>query len=127
MDKVTFKLNRDQFSGAVKTEWLENEPRKMMLLNDLNFTDSQGKVWIAMYGSIIDGASIPEIFWPLIGSPFVGFYRRSTVLHDVYCQNHLRPSKAVHRMFWEAMIADGVTKEKADIMYKAVKNFGPRW
>lgn len=120
-------MPRDQFSGPVITEWLENEPRKMKVLEEIVFTDSKGIKWIAPTGSIVDGASIPRFFWRVIGSPFVGYYRRPTVLHDVYCENKSRTSDDVHAMFYEAMIADGVSKTKAKIMFNAVHDFGPKW
>lgn len=115
------------FSNTVKVEWLPDDPRKMRLLETVCFIDSQGLEWVAFKGAIIDGASIPRFFWRLIGSPFVGLYRRASVLHDVYCVDKSRPSKAVHKMLREAMIVDGESKRKAKIMYNAVKLLGPRW
>lgn len=120
-------MGREQFSGPVSVTWSEDSPRDMQLLKDVTFTDSGGKIWRALQGSIINGASIPRFFWPLIGSPFVGFYRRATVLHDVYCDNHLRPAQDVHNMFFEAMISDGVPENKALKIFNAVDKFGPRW
>jgi len=120
-------MGREQFSNTVKTEWIEGQDRDMRLLETVVFTDAAGRRWIAMEQSIINGADIPRFFWRVIGSPFVGHYRRPTVLHDVYCQNHLRPSKEVHKMFFEAMIADGVSEQKAEEMFFAVDTFGPDW
>jgi hypothetical protein len=115
------------FSNTVKAEWLEGEPRAMKLLEDLSFTDSSGKIWLATAGSIVDGASIPRFFWRVIGSPFVGLYRRASVIHDVYCESRTEPHEAVHKMFREAMLADGVDHIKAATMFKAVLDFGPKW
>ena len=120
-------MNRDQFSGKVKVEWLDNDPRKMRLLETIIFTDKLGLEWEAPKGSVIDGASIPRFFWRVIGSPFVGYYRRPSVIHDVYCETMSRPAQDVHDMFFEAMIADGVEDDKAQRMYQAVNSFGPRW
>ena len=115
------------FSNTVKTEWIDGEPRKMRLLESVEFTDSNGQVWEAPAGSIIDGASIPRFFWRVIGSPFVGLYRRATVIHDVYCVTRSEPHEAVHAMFHEAMLADGVSEGKAKAMFEAVDHFGPQW
>ena len=116
-----------RFINTVKVEWPESEPRNMRLLEDIGFIDSKGELWLAQAGSIINGASIPPIFWPIIGSPYVGKYRRSTVLHDVHCAERTEPHEAVHKMFLEAMLADGVEKDLARTMFRAVWNFGPKW
>ena len=115
------------FSNSVKVEWIEEHPREMRLLETVVYTDQTGQDWIAPAGSIIDGASIPRFFWRATGSPFVGLYRRSSVIHDVYCVTKSRPHKDVHRMFLDAMEEDGVPKWKRKLMYSAVKHFGPKW
>ena len=115
------------FTNTVKVEWLPDDPRKMRLLEDVVFISDQGVQFCALKGDIIDGASIPRFFWRLVGSPFVGKYRRATVLHDVYCENKIWGHKQIHKMFYDAMIDDGVSKTKAKIMYRAVKMFGPKW
>lgn len=120
-------MGREQFNNTVKVEWHPLHPRIMILLEDIIFTDSNGLEWLAPADSSIDGASIPRFFWRVIGSPFIGKYRRPSVLHDVYCANKSRPAQETHDMFLEAMIADGVQKSKAGIMYNAVDTLGPRW
>ena len=113
------------FTNTVKTEWLPGG-RDMRLLEQVEFIDSKDLRWIALKGSIINGASIPRFFWRVIGSPFTGKYRDATVLHDVYCQNHLRTCEEVHKMFLEAMLFSGVSKTKAHLMYDAVNTY-TRW
>lgn len=115
------------FNNTVKVEWLDEEPRKMRLLEDITFKDSNGKYWIAQAGDIIDGASIPRFFWRVIGSPFVGLFRRASVIHDVYCVSQNRPAQEVHDCFKEMMLADGVPPWKASVMFQAVNIGGPRW
>lgn len=119
-------MGKEQFNNTVKVEWL-NDGRRMRLLERVVFTDKNKRRWIALQRSIIDGASIPRFFWRVIGSPFVGKYRRSSVIHDVYCENQLRPAQEVHDCFKEMLLADGVSKIKTDTMYNAVNTFGPRW
>ena len=120
---------RGKFSSTVKVEWVPGSGRLMRVLETIRFTDSEGLNWFAPEGSIVDGASIPRLLWTAVGSPFVGLYRRAAVLHDVYCANkpEHRPSTAVHKMFKEAMLADGVSPIRAWYMYNAVRMFGPRW
>jgi hypothetical protein len=99
----------------------------MRVLSEFVFVDSTGQRWTAMPGDEVNGASIPQMLWSVAGSPFIGDYRRASVLHDVACQKRERPSKAVHRMFYEAMKADGVDESTALKFYTAVRLFGPSW
>jgi hypothetical protein len=116
------------FDGRVIAEWLdEGEGRKMKLIEPFAFVDQSGIRWDAPAGAIIDGASIPQIAWSLIGGPFEGRYRNASVIHDVACDNRKRSWKSVHRAFYEAMLASDVGITKAKIMYAAVYHFGPRW
>lgn len=117
------------FVGMVKTVWLKNgdDDRDMELIEDFAFIDDSGKEWKAPAGSIINGASIPSGFWSTVGPPYVGDYRRASVVHDVACVVRTEPSEDVHLMFYDAMIADGVGFIKANTMYQAVKRFGPSW
>ncbi|MCJ8320426.1 MAG: DUF1353 domain-containing protein [Colwellia sp.] len=115
-----------EFVGDVKVSWLK-DPRKMQLLDAFQYQDKKGIKWDAPIDSVIDGASIPRFFWRFIGSPFIGKYRRASVIHDVYCVTKSSPHKQVHRMFYEAMRVDGVSYFKAKAMYLAVKVGGPKW
>lgn len=118
-----------KFTNRVVTEWLKdtNDDRLMRLEEDFTYIDANGITWTAIKGSLTDGASIPRAFWSLMGGPLAGKYRRAAVIHDVYCKNQSRPYQAVHKMFHEAMITDGVGKIKAKTMYWAVNVFGPKW
>lgn len=120
------KQTSGKFFGEVVTSWLNNS-RKMRLLKTVSYQDKNGKKWLAKKGAIIDGASIPRPFWFFIGSPFSGKYRRSSVIHDVFCTKRTEPHKQVHKMFFEAMRVDKVNYFKAKAMYFAVKIAGPKW
>lgn len=115
-----------KFIGDVVALWL-NGSRKMKLLKPVCYQDKTGKKWKAKKGDIVDGASIPRFFWAFIGSPFSGKYRRSSVIHDVYCVSKSEPYKEVHKMFYHAMRADKVNYFKAKAMYFAVRVGGPKW
>ena len=119
-------MKRKSFRGTVKVEWLP-DGRKMKLLGTVYYVDSNGATWVAHRNDVVDGASIPRFFWRLIGSPFVGKFRRASVIHDVYCDSKSRPAQDVHDVFKEMMEVDGVGKVKRNMMYQAVNNFGPRW
>lgn len=118
-----------RFIGNVEARWLrhDGEDREMQLLADFSFIDSRNVVWTAPAGSIINGASIPRQLWSRVGSPFVGDYRRASVVHDVHCALKEKPHREVHRMFYDAMICDGVAPFKARYMYQAVRLLGPKW
>lgn len=118
------------FIGEVVTRWL-TEPdgahRNMELTQPFAFIDPSGKRWEAAAGRVVNGASIPGVLWNSVGPPYVGNYRRATVLHDVACEDKTEPYLAVHRMFYDAMRADGVSRTRAFVMYQAVRRFGPSW
>ncbi len=114
------------FNDRVESVWLP-DGRTMQLTKELTYTDSYGFKWIAPKFAKVDGASIPRFFWRIIGGPLTGKYRRASVIHDTYCKNKNIPHKHVHKMFREAMLSDGVIPAKANLMYCAVKWFGPKW
>jgi hypothetical protein len=122
-------LAQGKFTGRVAVEWLTGQTpeRDMRLLEAFVFTDSQGKEWAVPAGAVVDGASIPQGFWSIAGSPFTGNYRRASVVHDYFCDQKTQPWINVHRMFFAAMIAGGVGELEAKIFYAAVYAGGPRW
>jgi len=110
----------------VQVELLK-DGRSLRLLKTYYFTDSKGITWIAHEGSVVDGASIPRSLWSLSGSPLVGKYRDASIVHDVYCVSREHSHEATHHMFWELMIASGVSDWKAQKMWVAVNLGGPKW
>lgn len=118
------------FIGKVAVEWTDDPSspdRAMKLLESFEFVDENGTRWPVPAGVQIDGASIPKVFWTIIGPPFVGDYRRASVVYDYYCAVRSRPWREVHRMFYDASRAGGVDTALAKIMYAAVYAGGPRW
>ena len=99
----------------------------MVLQEDFTYCDPSGQRWTSPSGATIDGASIPRPAWSPAGSPFVGDYRRASVIHDYYCITKDRPWQKVHRVFYDAMRASGVGIVQAKIFYAAVYQGGPRW
>ena len=78
--------------------------------------------WTVCAGTIVNGASIPRILWPILGSPFVGAHRDAAVLHDAYYFKHSgHTRKEVDEMFYDKMRADGVWYIKAKLMYYGVR------
>lgn len=106
---------------------MNSDGRTAVLLAVFSYVDPAGKTWTAPLGWKVDGASIPHPLWSLIGSPWTGKYREGSVIHDYYCDTRSEPWQAVHRMFYTAMLANGVDRIQAQVMYAAVYRFGPRW
>lgn len=118
------------FVGEVEARWLVEDgvDRKMKLLAPFAFVDSNGFTWQANPDEEVDGASIPEVVWSkIVGTPFIGDYRRASVVHDVACQRYIKSSRDAHRMFYEAMLEDGTDPKRALLFYMAVRVFGPKW
>ena len=101
----------------------------------VDFLDAAEQRWSVPVGTLTDGASIPDIFIPLIGERNAEEYLQAAAVHDAYCgrgndklaEYHSRHWEDVHRMFYDAMIVNGVSPFKARIMYAAVYLGGPRW
>ena len=113
------------YEGDVEVKWLSNG--HMKLLKSFSYTDPNSLQWTAPAGLEIDGASIPPIFWSIIGAPYTGEYRAASVIHDAACIEKKYPSPMVHETFYYAMKASQVPEPQAKLMYAAVSNFGPRW
>ncbi len=101
--------------------------RHAKLLQPYAFIDGKGVRWDVPKNAVVDGASIPQMFWSLVGGPFEGKYRNASVIHDWFCDRRTRRWQDVDRMFYEAMITSGVSAAQAKIMYLAVVWGGPRW
>ena len=117
-----------RFVGKVVVEWLDDPfVPKMRLQEDFGFEDAAGKLWLAPQGQVLDGAALPPMFRTMIGTPFEGEYRRSSVVYDYYCHAMSEPWRAVHRMFYHAALTEGVDEGSAKLMYAAVYATGMRW
>jgi len=120
-------MNDKKFSGPIKAEWIDGEPRKMRILENVSYIDPKGVAWWAMVGDVVDGSSIPRLLWAFEGSPFVGLHRVPSVFHDVACQKKNRPCRKVHQMYDDAMKDCGVPAFSRKKKAFAVKSWGPRW
>lgn len=94
---------------------------------DFGFLDPNGIGWMAAKGNTTDGASIPGWAQPIVGGPFTVAYVKAAVLHDHYCDRHVRSWAKTHRMFYHALRASGVSIGRANILYGAVMLGGPKW
>jgi Protein of unknown function (DUF1353) len=115
-----------KFEQSMKIELLR-DGRLVKLLEDARYIDPCGTEWDAPAGSIVNGASIPQVVWSLVGGPFEGKYRDASVIHDVACESKSRHWTLAHEAFYFAMLARETPQWQAKIMYAAVYHFGPRW
>ena len=96
------------FVGRVVTQW-EADGRQMTLLEPFNLSmlgkrsgASRAVSWsMAHQYRLCSGT--------LIGGPFEGKYRVASIIHDYYRDVRSRPWQDVHRVFYEAMLASGVS------------------
>lgn len=117
-------MSNGSFSGNPKTEWLSdgaNPDRDMKLLEDFTYTDPDGKAWKAPKGAVINGASIPQPLWSIVGSPYTADYRCASIVHDVACDDPTIPRAKADRMFYFACLAGGCTRSQARILYLGVR------
>jgi len=123
---VLAQSSKDKFLGNINVQWLD-DGRSMKLLNEFGYKDPNGKQWNVPKNTIVDGASIPQVFWSTIGGPYEGRYRNASVIHDYYCVIKTETWQNVHLMFYNACITGGTSTVKAKLMYAAVYSGGPRW
>ena len=73
-----------RFDGPIHVEF-GTDGRTMKLLQEVVYIDPSGFQWKARKGHSTDGASIPRVFWTVVGAPFEGSYRNAAVIHDRSC------------------------------------------
>ena len=127
---ITFCKNatdRDCFTGSFGLVDKQGDPHHKLLLADFGYVDPGGAGWQTNKGAETDGASIPPLLQPFVGTSWEEGYIRAAVIHDWYCDRHVRSWKETHRVFYDAMVASGLKKAKAKLLFYAVYAFGPRW
>jgi hypothetical protein len=106
---------------------LLKDGRDLRLDESFAYIDPNKRVWTAPKDSVVNGASIPQVFWSVAGGPLEGQYRNASIIHDVACDRMTDPWQDVHLMFYEGCRCGGVPEKQAKILYAAVYFFGPRW
>ncbi|QGJ71363.1 Hypothetical protein PBC10988_30680 [Planctomycetales bacterium 10988] len=114
------------FANSPKVELL-GDGELLRLTEDFAYVDPRGKMWVAKKDTLVNGASIPRVFWTIIGSPMRGKYRNAAIVHDEACFSTTETWEDSHKMFYEACRCGGVSEKKAKLMYAAVYHYGPRW
>lgn len=71
-----------------------------------------------------DGASIPRIFWTVIGSPYQPRHLKAAIIHDYLYERHQGGRKArkeADEIFYYLLKKDGIKKITARIMWSALR------
>lgn len=115
------------FSSEVVVQFLVHEgpDRLVRVYRPFSFFDRDGREFPVPEGAIANGANIPRILWTIYGPPFVGDYRRISVVHDYYCNNHVYDSRIVHQMIYDGTLLDSKSRFKANTVSKACYWLGP--
>lgn len=101
--------------------------RNCRLVYDFGYIDSDGMGWQSSANDETDGATIPSWAQPVIGAPFEKDFIRAAVIHDHYCDRNVRTWRKTHWVFYDALIASGLSSLKAKVMYYGILIGGPKW
>lgn len=120
-------MSHGRFFSTPRTEWLTGDgmpDRAMRLLEEFRYEDPDGTIWDAPEGYDVDGASIPQALWTVVGSPYTGEYRRASIVHDNACDaagDDAGRRRAADRMFYHACRAGGCGIRRATVLYIGVR------
>lgn len=71
-----------------------------------------------------DGATIPRVFWSLVGGPFDLQIVAASLVHDWLYFTRLWDRKKADRALRDLMVAAGAPQKRARVIYRAVRVFG---
>ena len=91
-----------------------------ILLEDI-VVESLGYQIKLLKGFDFDAASIPQIFWSIIGSPFTGSYTTPAAIHDGLYAGEILDRKVCDDIFLDLMKQYKVSYVKRYTMYWAVR------
>jgi hypothetical protein len=100
-----------------------NKKDCIQLVDDWCFFIDGKQYWIPQ-DYYYDGASIPRLFWSLIGSPFEPDFWGPALLHDFGYFTHIFNRAFFDECLFQLLIRCGVPKWKARIMWAAVRTGG---
>ena len=100
-----------RYTGKLILEPLQDSQQLKTVL-DFGFLEPGGRHWPVPPGTSVDGASIPKALPLLWGGLWHGKYREAAVVHDYHCAARSADWQSVHRMFYRAMLASGVSEPR---------------
>lgn len=111
------------FTEPLLVEFLDG--KRWKLLKEFSYhvgEETSDEVITVPVGFITDFASIPRLFWTLIGPP-AGEYGKAAVIHDFLYHIQTTTRKYADEVFYEAMQVLGVPFWKRWLMYHSVRTF----
>ena len=109
------------FKTNLVVEFLRGEDAdKIRLISHLIYVYEDTEI-VAPAGFVSDGASIPRIFWRVIGPPFRGRYRDAAIIHDWLYSSGSFTRIETDKIFMQAMKELGVSSWRRGAMYRAVR------
>lgn len=107
-----------------------DSPHVHPLSNELYQLDHAIRVLTCGYGItvkegfITDGVSIPRILWRICGHPLQGRLLAPAIVHDALYQSEALDRRDCDRIFHALLLANGVNKVKARVLYWGVRMGG---
>lgn len=95
--------------------------RHYRVVSDFRAPAVRGWLYMVLAGFVYDGASVPRIFWRLIGSPFTGLYAPAALVHDVLYGAQVTTRKEADGVFLALMKVYGVGFVKRQLIYRALR------
>lgn len=108
-----------------KCEPVPGSNNKCMLHEDWYFTIDGKRFWI-MAGYVFDGASIPRIFWTLVGSPFQPNFWAAALAHDWLYLTHLESRSVADEVIYQLLLKSEVSRAKSRLIWLSVRS-GAWW
>jgi hypothetical protein len=110
-----------QFKGDVILEELGNDSWRLQ--DDFSYEDDHIKV-IIKSDFITDGASIPKLFWSIVGNPLENDLLKPAIIHDgLYTLMQLKRLEC-DKLLREMLLFNGTSKVKSYLIYYIVRLFG---
>ena len=91
----------------------------------IRYASMPRKIMTIKKGYVFDGASIPPVFWDLIGEPDDTDFIEAALVHD-YLYGRRYNRAVADQIFKEFLIREGVWSFKATLMWAAVRLGGHR-
>lgn len=108
----------NRFRGALQS------PGRFLLIRPFVYNSEMlGEIEVPV-GFVSDGASIPRMAWPFVGSPWSGRYAEAAVIHDYLYDEQDYERVDCDKTFLEAMEVLKVPRWKRRTIYRSVRMFG---
>ena len=89
-------------------------------------SNKQGSIFQVPDGYKTDFASIPRIFWTVLGHP-AGKHRDAAVVHDYLCTSKIVPRNISDAVFEEGMSELGVNVVRRKVYWAGVRTYWLLW